>query len=171
MKARLINLILAVLLLLVVVCWIMQGARIGDSMPVLAITAAIVSAFVAARHFRLKATLDKVQAITLAPAANEHIVRVLEYIDKTNSNDEINRDHIESDEALFRSVTFILGFSDDLAIGIMWDIVDEGLAKVLIGNLMVRMFENLRPYIEEVDAVRGKPCYPNLTALCLKWNN
>lgn len=171
MKARLTDYFLLVLLLLVVGCWIIQGASVENLIKVLPMMAAIASAYVAIRHFRLKTTLDKVQAITLAPTASEHIVRVLKYIDKTNSNEEtINRDSIESDDKLFTSVIFLLGFSDDLAVAILKGIVDEAITREMIGSFIIRMFNNLRTYIEEVDELRGIQCYPNLTMLSLKWN-
>jgi len=173
MKKYFIDFPLIGLLFLVFLYWGIQGPSVENFRKYLPLIVAIISIYMALKQFRLRVTIDKIQGFTVSPETSQHVIRVFKFIDMANSGSSeksININDIEKDETLYASILFLLGFCDDLAGGIKIGIIDEKLARKLQGGFMIRIYKKLKPYIEEVDALRKRPTYPNLMEISSNWD-
>ncbi len=173
MKKYFTHFLMLVVLFIVVWFWMRQGSYVDNSHKFLPLIIALISIYFAFKQFRLKVTIDKIQAFANYPETSRHVIRVGKLLDMASSGNienQINRNNIEKDETLYESVLFILGFCDDIAGGIKLGIIDENMAKKLQGTFILRMSEGLIPYIKEVQDSRGEQSYINLMRLYRKWN-
>lgn len=157
-----------------IACWVTADKPGELTWKALSIIAVIISAYLTFLHFRVKATVDKINAVTLSPDASMFIIRVLKFIDPNQTGprtQKINKENIEKDDELFSAVNYLLGFGDDLAIAINNGVISEALTKEMIGSFVVKIYKGLRPYIEAVDNYHTESKYPNLTELSLRWIN
>ena len=120
-------------------------------------------------------SLNKILAFTSNPEAAKCCVTVLTFIDGSKSSEDpvTMRNEIEKDKELFSAVHYILGYLDDIAIGIEKGLIDEKLAKLLFGGFLVLVYSGLEPYVKAVREHRGQPKeqfgYRALEGLCRKW--
>ena len=163
---------LFVLLFALLVLWYFQGRTSGNHIEYIAIAVAIISALVAMRHFKLSNTFSKVHGMTQNFEASMQIAKVLKFLDNVNPkipDTFVCKENIENDEALFASVTFILGFLDDLATAVKEVLIEEDLTKELMGGFFVNMTKSFKPYIDEISELRKRQTYENLVLLYSKW--
>ena len=168
MKKRVVPIIffgMLALVAIIAISLIIKAETIGQFTGIVAIVTSIVSVLITIWLFRLKFTLDRIQSLTLNPDAARRIVTVLVFID---SDVSITRESVETNEELFASVIYLLGFGDDLAIAIDKHLVDERLANDMIGGLLVRVSKSMIPYIKELHKTKGD-VYQALLARCERW--
>jgi len=152
--------------------WVFHDKTLDITWNALSIITIIASLYFTFLHFRIKLTLDKINAVTLSPEVSKYVVLVIKFIDKEkkeNRTQLINEEIIEEDLELFTAVNFLLGFGDDLSIAIMNGFIEESLAKEMIGRFINRLYNGLWPYIESGDNISNKSRYPNFITLQRRW--
>lgn len=172
MKNNIIYFIIFILFSFVLFVWCLQENRTND-LGFITLLFAIISALLAIRQFKLNVTLNKLNALTINPESSKYIVRINNYLNKiyqTNQNKlKVSKEDIEKDNDLNISVNFILGFFDDIAIGIKRGIISERLTKEITGTYILKLIRGFMPYLHELDNLYKDKHYTNLLWLYSKW--
>lgn len=172
MKRNITYYIIYFFLIILIGCWIFQNRLSINNLDYLTVFFASISVLFALRQFRLNTTFNKLNALTINPEASEFCVQINCYLNAINDIDQpknVTRKDIEKNIKLNVSIHFILGYFDDIAVGIKNGTISEKLTKEITGNYIVKIATGLKPYIEELDNYYGDKHYLNLLWLSSRW--
>jgi hypothetical protein len=129
----------------------------------------IISFYNVNYHFRLQNTHNKIPLSKIDPKVRDYQIDIIKLIE--GKSIEINKNAIENvnNIQITKAVLFFLGTYDDIAVGVLEGVLDEKLVRKLQGNFMVKLYQCLKPYIEELKAQKNPATYTGLELLMKKW--
>lgn len=172
MKKNLSIVILYVFMFALIILWYFQGRPSNKYLEYLTLFFASISALFAIRQFRLSVTFNKLNALTINPESSKYVVRINNYLNSVKIKNPIKtvcKTEIENDNELNISIHFILGYFDDIAVGIKNGTISEKLTKEITGTYIIKITNGLKPYIDDLDEYYNDEHYTNLIWLSKKW--